>query len=603
MHYARVVFPRCDFKFSVTEPRLFLGRPIVGQLDVVAPEPVPRAEFVLVTYSVHAAAEYTTSDNKRRTERRELSRMVVKFDVPEGGLAKGTHAFPFAIDPPPGLPPTFDGCRCTVEHRLEARVDVDWAIDPVSAVALNVELPPIVGTRAPFATRTPPSFHDEVALEISLASTTIVQGEQIYGQIALRGGATKVDAIVIDAMRVAGLARRPNHEKVFTLTIPKAALASGDPVPFVIQPDPRGTPSFVGDPVSTSLDLVVSADIPWALDPSMALRMHVVPPGSVLHGAADTAPVGAARVRQSARVMAERIGLPEGRTPVLVEGAIGPVWVRVSDAPHGPKMGVRANFSFPDTELGIVFRPRGWLGSGASPGLSPALAKLYTLAFEPDEGAPPTAPEAAAAFVGALSSGLEGASSIQLGDGALSAHFTMFDDDGERIATLASLVRHKAEQIVSAVAALPPAPWMTPTTADAWRAAAAEVSAVLVANEPKLWRVPVSARLFGGVDVTIFATVGTRYGAEEKRTIVDVDLKTLPLPEGVDESTIVGSSSSTMTSIRAVFPHVSVRGKSATLARAGTTEDPRSILPILGELLSWVLEVRGLRREAAAPYR
>lgn len=120
---------------------------------------------------------------------------------------------------------------------------------------------------------------------------------------------------------------------------------------------------------------------------------------------------------------------------------------------------------------------------------------------------------------------------------------------------------------------------------------------------PKLSRIPVSARLFGGVDVTIFATLGTSYESAGPGTIVEVDLSATPLPPNLDQASTVGDSGTIMTSIRAVFPVVEVSGTRAKLSRPGAAEDPRPLLPALGELLSWVIEVRGLRREAAAPYR
>lgn len=596
------MFPSCKFKFR-TEPRVYLGRQIAGVLEVEAGEDIRRAEVVFVTYVVTATAEYTKGDGKTGRVRRELAKMLVRHDLPPGGLARGTHTFPFAFDPPPGLPPTFEGSGCSVVHLMEARVDVDWAVDPVGVISLEMFAPPVEGARSPFVTRTPPAFHPDVVLEISLASSVIIEGEPIHGHIALRSGAQRVDRILIDARRAVGLPTRPRYERIITLGIPRQALEAGTPVSFTIPPDPRSTVSFAGHPVSSRIELVVAADIPWAADPRTLLALHVVPRGSVLHGGGEIAPVGAARLRQSARVMAEHTGLPEGQVPVLVEGAVGPVWLRVSDAPHGAQMGVRAHYTFPDVELGLAFGARGWLGGGSS-GLPPALARSYVLELEPEEGAPPTPPEAAAAFVGELADGLEGAASVHLGDAHLTAHFTLLDDDGARMSALATFFRHKAERIGRALASLPPPAWMSAAAVDAWRAAATEVRGSFIASGPKLCRVPISARLFGGVDVAILADVRTEYRkAGPARTVVDVDLSSLRLPEGVDQTTSVGSSAATMATIRETFPEVVVSHARATLARPSATEDPRALMSALGELLSWVIEVRGLKREAAAPYR
>lgn len=597
-----MLFPDCDFKFSFSEPALYLGRQISGQLEVIAKEDIARAEVVFITYTVNARAMVMGSKGQSRPVQWELAKVLVRHDLLPGGLSAGSHVFPFTIDPPYGLPPTFEGCDTAVGHQLEARVDVDWASDPVERVRLNVLMPPVAGSRAPFATRTPPSFHKEIVLEISLVSSYVVEGEPIRGQIALRGGAATMDSVVVDLLQAAGCAREMRRGRCGRTVIPRESLLTGEPVPFLITPDRRISPSYEGAPVSMRAELAVSADIPWALDPSMTVALHVVPRGSTLQGTNDVAPVGAARVQLSAAVMARRMGLAEGRPPVLAEGAIGPVWIRVCDAPHGARMGVRADLRFPDTEMGMKFGPRGWLDQPC-PALSPALAKQYVLSYELEEHAPPLRREVADGFASALCAGLDEASAIHLGDDHLTAHFTLADDDGARIAALASFLRDKAERIGAALAALPPAAWMTPRIVDAWRAAAVETPAFLIASVPKLSRIPVSARLFGGVEVTIFATVGTAHEAAGARTVVEVDLSAIPLPPPIDEASEVGGSAAIMAALRAVFPDVDASGARATLSRPGLTEDPRPIVPLLGELLSWVIEVRGLRREAAAPYR
>ena len=65
-----------------------LGQRIVGQLDVTAPEAVPRAEFVLVTYSVHAEPNTAVPDFLRaQAQKKALPELIALARAQPGKLA------------------------------------------------------------------------------------------------------------------------------------------------------------------------------------------------------------------------------------------------------------------------------------------------------------------------------------------------------------------------------------------------------------------------------------------------------------------------------------------------------------------------------------
>lgn len=188
------MFPDCALQFRLAETAHALGAPIRGELEITTKSAIPRAKSVIVFYAVAASA--THGPDARRSTRKELARVVTTFDVEPGGLPAGTRRYPLDFAPPPGLPPTCSGRGLSVEHRIEARVDVDWALDPADFTVLNVHMPPAVGERRSPSFRTPADFHDELAFDVVLATDFIVEGDAIHGTISSCGRG-RFDGLVV----------------------------------------------------------------------------------------------------------------------------------------------------------------------------------------------------------------------------------------------------------------------------------------------------------------------------------------------------------------------------------------------------------------------
>ena len=142
-----------------------------GVLVVTAPAPIPRAGSIELVFVSMAWAGYG-GGNGRSIERRVMFRAPLHVEIPSGLLAAGTHRFPYAIDLPNWLPPAYQGSDCAIEHTLEARLDVDWAVDPVVKMYPRIELAPREGRRMPMTTRSPVNFHESIVLEVMMTATS-----------------------------------------------------------------------------------------------------------------------------------------------------------------------------------------------------------------------------------------------------------------------------------------------------------------------------------------------------------------------------------------------------------------------------------------------
>src|SRR6201999_628142 len=103
---------------------------IDGVLELEAPEPIPRAEGAEIFIRTVAWAGYG-GGKRRSVVRRDVFSMPMRSEIPRDvPLAAGIHRYPFTFDAPAWLPPNYQGYDCGISTVIEARLDVDWAIDP-----------------------------------------------------------------------------------------------------------------------------------------------------------------------------------------------------------------------------------------------------------------------------------------------------------------------------------------------------------------------------------------------------------------------------------------------------------------------------------------
>lgn len=577
------------------------GTRVEGTLELVVPEPIPRAERIDLVFKTDAWAGYGSGKN-RRVETRTIFLAPLRVALPHGvPLAAGSHRFPFAVDLPPFVPPALTGQDCGIKHGIDVRLDVDWAFDPTGAVLPDVRLPPGEGSRTPLVTRTPPSFHDRIVLEVTMPSSTLVLGaDRAEGQIALRAGAeARFDAVLVSVASLAtiGMARGDQRRGFMATTrIPAAMLRDGKTVRFAIPLD-RFQPTFRSGFIDHDLALIVTADVPWGFDPELAIPLHVFPHGSILSGSAGAAPIGSERIRRHAAAMASATGLTPGRnSPVLVEGNVGPVQVRLDDAPADGQLGVTASFTFPDVELACLFRPLGMLdGFRESPLLPAPLGNRFLLRVEPRPGRPAFDAQAVAPFFEATLGGLAAADEVSFGDHHLRLHLRLPNDGSAEMVALAEAICARARYIGEAIKGLP---WPEPAAASApaWQAVAMEESAVLVPSGPALHGLGLASRVLGGEIRTMRFAVRTDWRKGGPVTRVDVDLREAPLPKGAGDE-LEGVGRDLLAPVRGTFDEThAIALDHVTLERTGLTADPRTLWSALEALFDWVLDVRGERR-------
>ncbi len=584
---------------------VFAGQRVSGTLELGVPREIPRAQQVELDYLVSAWAGYGSGKN-RSVVKRNIFHAPLQVAIPEGVLSAGTHHYPFAIDAPPWLPPAVSGNDCGIQHTLTTRLDVDWAIDPKGALQPALAMVPQEAMRVPFTTRSHATFHESIVLEVTLASSVVSQDEPLSGLIALRSGLdARFDAISLSFVNVSTITmgrgdRRRTGGRMIRL--PAAVLRTGDAVPFLFPPDLGIVPTFRNRFFDNDAVLVVTVEIPWASDPEIAIPIHVLPAGSRIHGEGSVAPVGSARLRQSAALLARQMGLEEGRPPVLVDGRIGPISLRVVDAPREGHIGIDAELGFPDVELGTTFRACGLLdGFRDSPLLPPELHKGYVLRCEPNAHAPKIDDAARKAFFATVLAGLARADELHLSDHHLGLHFSLADDDGKLMSEVGRFLRAKAETIADAIAHLP-YPLPLASSGAAWQAVAAEQSAFLVPTGPSLHGLSFGTQLLDGEQRTVGVSIRTVWSASGPATRVEVDLRESPVPEAARSDLEEEGGRELARNVRAVFPEAHVHESGATLDRPGFTDDPRTLFAGIEMFLSWVLEARGERR-ADAPYR
>jgi hypothetical protein len=603
------LFPKCSFSVLVPNGVIVPGTRVDGTLVIDAPEPIPRAEHVDLVFRSVAWAGYGAG-KQRTVYRRTMFEAPLRVDLTQAPMPAGRHSFPFAIEVPPWLPPGYAGKDCAIEHVIEMRVDVDWAIDPVAKLIPIVASPLTHGSRKPVTTRSPAGFHDSIVLEVTLPTSVISQAEPLSGHIALRSGHTaRFDAVELAMVGSATMVMARGDSRRgwgTTIRIPAEALRSGEAVPFQFPPFQRFPPTFRSAFIDHDVILAVKADVPWATDPSFAVMLHVLPEGSPIVGDTAGSVVGSERLRLIAAAMAEATGLREGRAPALVEGseAGGAVAIRVSDAPRSGSLGIDVDITYPGVELGIAFRRLGMLeGFRTSPLLPPALRDTYLLRCDPEDHRPPTHEMVVAQLVGTLLAGLEGAEDVRFSDHHLGAHIPIPNDELPRMLDIARAARAKAKTVVEAITALP-FPASLAAAAPAWRATASEQNAFLVPTGPSLHGVTFRARVLAGEERTITAAFRTKWTKEGPTTHVDVDLRAAPIPKAAWDELESESPGERVRAVRALFPsaHVVAEGTAATLDRPEFTVDPRSLLSAIETFFDWVLEARGERR-GELPYR
>ncbi len=597
-----MLLPTCSYDLSFPGAALIVGRDNEGTLRIDVPEDIPRARHVELKLVTTARADYGYG-NRNSVVESKLYEYVLEVPIETPGLlTRGVHRYAVVIDLPHWLPPAFSGPRCGVEHDLKARLDVDWAIDPVGDFQPLVTAAPRIGKRTAVAFRSPVDFHRSIVLELTLESSVIVVGERIRGRVALRGGREtnfrSVNLTVADRLTLAFARGDQRLRNGPTEKIPFAALADGDAVPFTLT-SLACLPSLASEHLRSDVVLIVSVDVPWSIDPTFVVDLDVLPRGSTVTGEAQAQAVGRDRLRHISAAIAERTGLIADSAPALAHGEVGMVRLQLRDAPRGGSLGLDAAFEFPPLGLGIRFAPAGVFARRASALLPESLRGSHVLACDTPR---PIADDVLTPFFAAVLDGIDDADEILFDDRSLTIHWKMDAKPAAAFASHASFAKDRAQQIDRAIEALP-FPAALEAHRPLWLKAARAEGAQLVPTEPALWGLSVSKRLVSGEEREFRAAIRTSWASEAPTTELCVELGTARLlPEQV--TALEADATERALAVRTLFDAIEIAedGARATLRRARFCEDPRELLPALERFVRWILAVRG-EAIADAPYR
>ncbi len=614
------IFPECRFGVLLPGGVVVPGARLEGDLELVAPRPVPRAKRINFVFRSTAWASY-----RRDTppfvfvERRPMFVAPLRVELPDEALPGGARRFAFSLDVPPWLPPGFAARASGVEHVIELRLDVDWARDPVAKVSPVVALPPGRGVRRPFSGRCEDGPDSAFALEVTLASSLLASGEPLAGQVALRGGSAaafrSVDLSLASAVTSFFGPRGRERWATSTQRLPASRLSGGQPVPFVLAPAPGSLPSFRSGFFDHDVVLLVRVDARRGRGRIFEFPLQVLPPGSTIDahpggGAGPTGTIAGAnealgrRLRQAAAGAAQAGALREGAPPALLEGAFGPVALRFAYAPREAGPGVDVDFTYPDLELGIELgRREAFGGAPASPLLTRTLAGRYAVRCAPRNGRPAVDGATLAAFLKVALAGAEGADDVRLSDHHLGLHVRVSGDERAWLAEAARGARERAEALGDVIAGLPFPDYLA-SHRPAWQAAAAELGAFLVPTGPALRGLTLSAPGAAGRPRAIGAAIRTAWHGGLPLTHVDLDLHAMPVPGPAAAELEGAREAAGLREVRAAFASARVHagGQGVTLEGPTWAADPRALVPALEAFLSWLLDARGERR-AHSPYR
>jgi hypothetical protein len=590
------LFPRCTFEILVPGAVLRAGERNRGTLLLVVPERIERVQQLELVFESLAIAGYGSGN--RFVVRRSMFIQPLALPL-EGALGPGRHEFAFELDLPPWLPPAYRGRDCSIQHRVDLRLDVDWALDPKETIWPDVRVP--AGPQAlarPCTTRSPVGFDDDVAVDVTLCSSVIARGAPLEGSVALRTGHdADFRAVVLTLSHSARVAMGRGDTRdvpLLEVRIPADLLRGGRAVPFRFD-------HTSGLPLSLStgfLDfasaLRVGLDRSW-YQPTRHfwLPLDVLPEGTpIVAGGAAPVALGGERLALIGRAIAERTGLRAGTPPRLAYGREGIVDLYIEDASRGSEVGALEVHVFPDLGLGTQLRLRGWFeGAGVAPDF---VAQRWAIHVSDETH---ISEETLRAFFARVLVATESAVDLQLSDHRLALRWRLAADTGAAWVSVAEAGRARARAITEAIGALP---FPDGIAREAWTTAAAIESAVLLPHLPALHGVTRSARTVGSDVRTLTCSLVTVRERGETRTRLDASFDA-PLPPEAARALAGGAEDELLRALRGTFASLEAATPEHVIGIAeGAHADPRPLLAALDTLLEWALRARGERRAVGA---
>ena len=234
-----------EVTISAPDP-LFVGEPVTIEIQVTAPKET-KVDFIDARLTGEQG--WKVGSGKSQVIMRMQWPKLEKRLMDEGVLpAAQTHQFKATFTLPPEVPPTHEVGQAWSRMRFMVHISIPWRIDGRYRYDFAVRKPPPTVGRAPLMVRST-SAPDKARIELGLASTMLIAGEELVGTCAVfhldDKEPRKVDLALVPELALTGRGRareRRGEEIAGELQIPAGGAGQG--VPFRLALPKDLTPSF-----------------------------------------------------------------------------------------------------------------------------------------------------------------------------------------------------------------------------------------------------------------------------------------------------------------------------------------------------------------------
>lgn len=531
---------------------------------------------------------------------REHWHLRLRADHPPATFTKGTHTYHARFQLPPELPPRYSGAHAWADYTLEVRASIPWWPDAVGRYEVPIGMRTGVVSPSPgvFVSRAGGPIGGEIYVELSLASTVVEPGGELYGTVAfthagrqrgLRVSLVAYEHVFSNADFWAGGNVDEVHEARRWSYEPGngAVPEDGVPLPFRFAIAPGAVPSYSGAITELTWAVEVSVQGLILSRPLLRAPITIVPPFGLARTQSAFVPaVGRQRRTESLKRVAERLRLAYDDLQDGVRGAVGQVsfHAHMETQTDGAQVTV-ARLSWPSLGMRLKLAPSGWTDAFNTRDISvgqPHFDERFCLESRVED-------QARALFDPELCKLLLTFDEARMDDHGAALVTRMALMDEEPLTGFVARAQHTAAALERAFTRVPPPPELL-AHVEAWRSYAERLGGRF---EPGRGAIVDGTLGLERVDIaTVWSASGELFGTELR----------VPLGSAIDPATISQAARALAASLEAEpGQKLAISGDSITLTVSSLVPDPASLEPLLEGLVRLAHTVLG--RGGAGPFR
>jgi len=203
-----------------------------------------------------------------------------------GEYDAGTYTLPFEVPLPRGVPPSFSrahlGFRSSVSYNLHATAGVPWRFDPRADLPVLVVLPPHPPRAERQRAAKPPGFAaGGTSIEAEVDMSDAPRDGLITGTVQVdTTGETRMRSVTVSLIEQASGRARGHSGASWPETISEHFFGPGDArfgahLVFEVPVPPTASPSYEGQIVRMTHTLRFTADLAFAVNPTMAMPFRI----------------------------------------------------------------------------------------------------------------------------------------------------------------------------------------------------------------------------------------------------------------------------------------------------------------------------------------